>query len=34
MKLKKSFVPPPDFKAPKKSLKIIIPEETGWDGKN
>ncbi len=26
MKIKKNFVPPPDYKPPKKSMKIYLPE--------
>mmetsp|Transcript_7268 Transcript_7268/g.6570 ORF Transcript_7268/g.6570 Transcript_7268/m.6570 type:complete len:199 (+) Transcript_7268:97-693(+) len=34
IRFRKTFVPPPEYKPPKKSKKIFIPDETGWDGKN
>ena len=33
-RLRKSFVPPADYRPPKKSQKIFIPEEQNWDGTN
>jgi len=34
LKLRKTFVPPAEYRPPKKSKKIFLPEELTYDGKN